>query len=82
MEYGLAQAQLLTNPANPAGALHPNDLGQAAYGDVAGARAQKLTGSGATFGYIGDERTWLVPLRIPRHQSLTILAFLEWVACG
>jgi len=44
MEYGLAQAQLLTNPANPAGALRPNGLGQAAYGDVAGARAQKLTG--------------------------------------
>lgn len=42
--YGLTQAQLLTNPANPAGALHPNDLGQAAYADVAGARAQKLTG--------------------------------------
>lgn len=43
-EYGLATAQLLQNPANPSGALHPNDEGQAAYGDVLGTRAQKLTG--------------------------------------
>lgn len=43
-EYGLTQAQLLTNPANPSGALHPNDVGQAAYADVVGPRAEQLTG--------------------------------------
>lgn len=43
-EYGLAQAQVLQNPANPAGALHPNDLGQEAYAVALGGTAQQVTG--------------------------------------
>ena len=43
-EYGLTTASVAKDPANASGALHPNDLGQAAYGDVLGAKAQKLTG--------------------------------------
>lgn len=42
-EYGLTQAQLAKNPANPSGALHPNELGQQAYADMLGPKTKKLT---------------------------------------